>query len=304
MEDRFGGSKAALGDVDSDGVVELAVGAGLDDDGGSIAGAAYILFIKTDGVIKNAQKLSALYGNFNAFYTLIANDFFGRSIAAPGDINGDGVVDMAVGAVYDTDGGSLAGAVYLFFLETDGTCKSAQKLSNLYGNLNTYYTLAASDHFGVPMASLEDLDGDSVVDLAMGAYRDDDGGTDAGAAYILFLDTDGTVKGAKKSCQIRMGPSTYSTLSVQVFYLDLGWQHWVISMATVLWIWLWVSTMMMMEVLLRAQCTQCFSVVTGPQRMLKRCPTITVISTHYTQSTRMIDLAWHWRRLVISMVIT
>jgi hypothetical protein len=224
-DDRFGLTILPLGDVDSDGVADLAVGAGLDDDGGSIAGAAYILFLKTDGTVMNAQKLSALYGNFNAFYTLIANDLFGRSVAAPGDLDGDSVVDMAVGAVYDTDGGSLAGAVYLLFLETDGTCKSVQKMSNLHGSFNTYYTLAASDHFGVSMTSLEDLNGDSVIDLAVGAYRDDDGGTDAGAAYILFLETNGTVKDAQKLSNLYGLFDSYYTLRVRATSLDLGWQH-------------------------------------------------------------------------------
>ena len=217
-DDRFGLTILPLGDVDSDGVADLAVGAGLDDDGGSIAGAAYILFLKTDGTVMNAQKLSALYGNFNAFYTLIANDLFGRSVAAPGDLDGDSVVDMAVGAVYDTDGGSLAGAVYLLFLETDGTCKSVQKMSNLHGSFNTYYTLAASDHFGVSMTSLEDLNGDSVIDLAVGAYQDDDGGTDAGAACILFLETNGTVKDAQKLSNTYGSFNSHYTLSTGVLF--------------------------------------------------------------------------------------
>ena len=38
------------------------------------------------------------------------------------------------------------------------------------------------------MGSLGDLDGDGVSDLAVGAWFDDDGGTDRGAVYILFLD--------------------------------------------------------------------------------------------------------------------
>ncbi len=38
------------------------------------------------------------------------------------------------------------------------------------------------------MAALGDLDGDGVSDLAVGAYRDDDGGVDRGAVWVLFLD--------------------------------------------------------------------------------------------------------------------
>ena len=38
------------------------------------------------------------------------------------------------------------------------------------------------------MTSIGDLDGDSITDLAVGAFGDDDGGTDRGAVYILFLE--------------------------------------------------------------------------------------------------------------------
>jgi len=61
-------------------------------------------------------------------------------------------------------------------------------MSNHYGNFNTFYTIDADDRFGSSVASLGDLDGDGVVDLAVGAFLDDDGGTGAGAAYIVSLE--------------------------------------------------------------------------------------------------------------------
>ena len=51
---------------------------------------------------------------------------------------------------------------------------------------------------GGALAGLGDIDGDGVGDLAVGAYRDDDGGLDPGAVYLFFLNTDGTVKDEKK----------------------------------------------------------------------------------------------------------
>ena len=41
-----------------------------------------------------------------------------------GDLDGDGVPDIVVGAVYDDDGGSNSDAVYVIFLNTDGTAKN------------------------------------------------------------------------------------------------------------------------------------------------------------------------------------
>ena len=49
-------------------------------------------------------------------------------------------------------------------------------------------------NFGTSIAVLGDMDGDSVTDLCVGAYSDDDGGTDAGAVWVLFLNSDGSVK--------------------------------------------------------------------------------------------------------------
>ena len=197
-DDQFGWDVAGLGDLDGDGVVDLAVGARTDDDGGSNAGAVYVLFLETSGNVKNAQKISAQYGNLGTFYTLDASDLFGWSVAAPGDVDGDGVADLVVGAEGDDDGSSGAGAAYVLFLETNGKIKSAQKISMLYGNFDAFYTLDVDDQIGMCVASLGDIDSDSLVDIAVGAHQDDDGGSNAGAVYIFFLDTNAYVKSAQK----------------------------------------------------------------------------------------------------------
>ena len=44
------------------------------------------------------------------------------------------------------------------------------------------------------IANVGDFDGDGTVEIAVSASQDDDGGTDRGSVYILFLNTDGTVK--------------------------------------------------------------------------------------------------------------
>ena len=186
-----------LGDLDGDGVEDLAVGVPVDGDGGT-AGAVYVLFLETSGNVKSSQKISMLYGNFNAFYTLHASDQFGTAVETVGDLDGDGVVDLAVGSHFEDDGGSNAGAMYILFLETNGIVKNAFKSSAQYGNFNTFYTLDASDLFGGSLAALGDIDGDSVLNLAVGARGDGDGGLRVGAVYVLTLETNGNVKNAQK----------------------------------------------------------------------------------------------------------
>ena len=185
--DQFGNSAAALGDINVDGVGDLVVGAYHDDDGGTDAGAVHIIFIEINTAVKGAQKISVLFSNFNTFYTLAADDQFGGSVPALGDIDGDSISDLAVGTIRDDDGGTRAGAVYVFFLEINGNLKNAQKISNLYGNFNAFYTLDAYDVFGHSAVVLGDVDGDGVIDLAVGAYLDDDGLSKAGSLYIINL---------------------------------------------------------------------------------------------------------------------
>ncbi len=64
---------------------------------------------------------------------LADDDEFGRSVTAPGDLDGDGVTDIAVGAPLDDTGGSNRGAVHVLFLNSDGTVKSSQKIAKQPG---------------------------------------------------------------------------------------------------------------------------------------------------------------------------
>ncbi|MCP4039377.1 MAG: hypothetical protein GY733_20720 [bacterium] len=193
-QDQFGQSLSALGDLDGDGVIDLAVGAHLDDDGGSERGAVWILFLDTDGTVKSHQKISSAAGGFSG--VLSDDDQFGIAVANLGDVDADGVTDLAVGAHRDGDGGPARGATWVLFLDADGTVVDEQKISSTAGDFAG--TLDDGDLFGISLAGLPDLDDNGVADLAVGAAQDDDAGAERGAVWILFLDVDGTVVGEQK----------------------------------------------------------------------------------------------------------
>ena len=204
-EDNFGRSVVNLGDLDGDGVPDLAVGTPEDDDGNFNSGAVWILFLNTDGTVKDHQKISSRQGSFSGILT--DRNLFGTAVANLGDFDRDGVTDLAVGAVGDDDGcpddngdqtpdDCNKGAVWLLFLNAQGGVKAHQKISDTEGDFTGM--LEAGDLFGSSVAALGDLDGDGVAEFVAGAASDDDGDPDSGAAWILFPDTGGTIKAHQK----------------------------------------------------------------------------------------------------------
>ncbi|MDP5104651.1 MAG: T9SS type A sorting domain-containing protein [Polaribacter sp.] len=132
-------------------------------------------------------------GGFNA--DLDSGDRFSRDHDQAGDIDGDGVIDLVVGARSDDDGQTDAGAVYILFMNTDGTVKSNQKISALEGGFNE--TLLEKNYFGYGVAGIGDYDDDNIPDIAVSAPNS----TNI-ALYIIHLNRDGTVKSYVKNSNI------------------------------------------------------------------------------------------------------
>ena len=66
----------------------------------------HVLLLNANGTVKSSVKIAS---GTNGGPTLANYDAFGSSVASLGDLNGDGVTDLAVGAIGDDTGGSLAG---------------------------------------------------------------------------------------------------------------------------------------------------------------------------------------------------
>jgi hypothetical protein len=115
------------------------------------------------------KKISKLNGNSeNSNVT----SKFGFSVANIGDLNSDGVDDIAVGAIGESVfvNGSIqtnAGSIYVLFMNDVGDVASYTQINaNNNGGPVTYQ----GDSFGYSVSSLGDVDGDGVVDIAVGYY--------------------------------------------------------------------------------------------------------------------------------------
>lgn len=192
--DQFGAAVVSVGDINLDGVQDLAVSANLDDDGGNDRGAFYILFMNTNGTVQNYTKIASNTGGFTGnLYNLGA---MGSQIEPLGDMNGDGIPDLAVGVSRDMDGGTMQGALFILFMNANGTVASQQKISETQGGFGG--NLDPQDRFGNTITNIGDLNSDGVIDLAVSAPFDDDGGNETGAVWILYLNANGTVSSEAK----------------------------------------------------------------------------------------------------------
>ncbi len=193
-DDRFGSGVNGIGDLDNDGVNEIAVCADSDDDGNANTGAIWIMFMNSNGTVKNKQKISSTQGNFTG--TIYGGTYFGNRIVPLGDLNNDGVEDIAVSNHFDGTVNTRAGCVWILFLNSNGTVKSHQKITTGVGGFSP--TLQSDDRFGLGLENIGDFNGDGIVDIAVGAQEDKDGGSSKGAFYLLYLNTNGTVKSHSK----------------------------------------------------------------------------------------------------------
>ena len=126
---------------------------------------------------------------------LDSGDRFSRDHDQAGDIDGDGVIDLIVGARSDDDSATDAGAAYILFMNADGTVKDNQKISALEGGFNE--TLLEKNYFGYGVAGIGDYNDDNIPDIAVSAPNS----TNV-ALYIIHLNRDGTVKSYVKNTNI------------------------------------------------------------------------------------------------------
>jgi len=168
--DGAGNAIGSASDVDGDGNDDFLVGAPGDDEGGSGAGAVYLVYGPgTTGNLTTAT---------SKFIGPSTNWGLGTGADGGGDVDGDGALDLLLSA---SGGGAIdEGEAYLFFGSiAPGTYDVADADATFAGD-------ATGDAVGGSLALTGDIDGSGNASILLGASGDDDGGTDAGAAYLIL----------------------------------------------------------------------------------------------------------------------
>ena len=196
--DLTGFSVSGAGDVNGDGLEDLIIGAPATKVGVKFNGASYVVFGKANST---AIDLAAIASNSDSGGFVIkgapsamgGGDLSGMSVSGAGDVNGDGLADLIIGAPNDDPHGSTAGASFVVFGKTDGGSVELSSLQSSSDNGGFVINgVTAGDNSGWSVSGAGDVNNDGYADVIVGAIYDDPNGTSSGASHVVFGKPDGT----------------------------------------------------------------------------------------------------------------
>lgn len=169
----FGASVSTAGDVNRDGYADVVVGASYYDDGETNEGKIFVYLGSANGLGKTPY-FTAQADQVNAF--------FGKSVAAAGDVNHDGFGDILVGAPGYDHGQLNEGRAFLYL----GTYGGMTQAPAWTGESNQ-----ADASYGNSVACAGDINGDGFSDVIIGANRFDDKMSNVGKLYVYMGSANG-----------------------------------------------------------------------------------------------------------------
>jgi hypothetical protein len=185
----FGGSVASAGDVDGDGYSDVVIGA---YGASTNTGRVYVFAGGPSGTsMTPATTLTGPDG---------INGRFGASVSSAGDVNGDGIADVVIGAFAATGGGRI----YVYPGAIGGLATSP--LSMIIG------PSAGAGQFGSSVAGAGDVDGDGYSDVIVGAHYA--GASQTGMAFVYAGGSGGLTNTPETSLTGPDGPFGYFGNSV------------------------------------------------------------------------------------------
>ncbi|MBL0358636.1 MAG: FG-GAP repeat protein [Chitinophagaceae bacterium] len=172
---QMGIAVAPAGDINGDGYSDIIAGAWNYDNGETDEGSAFV-YVGSAGSIPNT-----------AAYIISSNQQgagMGYSVACAGDVNGDGYIDVIIGAPYYDNIQTNEGAIFIYHGDSTGLSSIPALVIEI--NLSNVY-------FGFSVAGAGDLNGDGFGDIIVGAYNYNNGQANEGAAFIYHGSINGII---------------------------------------------------------------------------------------------------------------
>jgi hypothetical protein len=186
----IGGRAVPAGDVNGDRIADVLIGSHMhrSPPDEKASGTVFVFYGSKQGLADTPNWSSK---------GPIAGDGYGAAIAGAGDVNGDRIDDLIIGAPLDDQAGRDSGRIYVFHGSLSGLSPMPNWSTHSPLQIRDAYSSDQNGFFGAAVASAGDVNRDGFDDILVGAHFAEEDDADEGVAF-LFL---GSASGLKREPQ-------------------------------------------------------------------------------------------------------